>query len=92
MSTSLATFIRITVYDYKLCVVVITCMRYKFNFDHCRRIRREMYFGPLSPFSIVVADLTNGVVADLTAVVAELTVADSTCRRVGCRRPDLSPT
>ena len=61
-----------------------------------------MCFGPLSPFSIVVADLTNGVVADLTAVVAELTavvaeltavvaeldVADSTCRRVGCRRPD----
>ena len=54
----------------------------------------------------VVADLTNGVVADLTAVVAELTavvaeltavvaeldVADSTCRRVGCRRPDLSPS
>ena len=69
------------------------------HFDHCRRIRCEMYFGPLSPFSIVVADLTNGVVADLTAVVAELTavvpeldVADSTCRRVGCRRPDLSPT
>ena len=74
-------------------------MRYKYNFDHCRRIRREMYFGPLSLFSIVVADLTNGVVADLTAVVAEVTavvaeldVADSTCRRVGCRRPDLSPT
>ena len=48
----------------------------------------------LSPFSIVVADLTNEIVADLTAVVAELTavVAESTCRRVGCRRPDLSPT
>ncbi len=48
-----------------------------------------MYFCLLSPFSIVVADLTNGVVADLTAVVAELTavvaeldVADSTCRRL----------
>ena len=40
----------------------------------------------------VVAELTNGFVADLTAVVAELDVADSTCRRVGCRRLDLSPT
>ena len=53
----------------------------------------------LSPFSIVVADLTNEIVAELTAVVAELTavvaeldVAESACRRVGCRRPDLSPT
>ena len=48
-----------------------------------------MYFGPLSLFSIVVADLTNGVVAELTAAVAELTavvaelgVAESTCRRL----------
>ena len=55
---------------------------YKYNFDHCRRIHREMYFGPLSPFSIVVADLTNGVVTDLTTVVAELDVADPTCRRL----------
>ena len=30
----------------------------------------------------VVAELTNGFVADLTAVVAELDVADSTCRRL----------
>ena len=60
MSTShIATFIRITVY-YILCAVVITCMRYKYNFDHCRRIHLEMYVGPLSPFSIIVADLTNG--------------------------------
>ena len=45
----------------------------------------------MSPIRLAnVADLTK-VVAELTAVVAELDVADSTCRRVGCRRPDLSP-
>ena len=49
-------------------------------------------FWPIGGVFYVVAKLTNGFVADLTAVVAELTavvveldVADSTCRRVGCR-------
>ena len=85
-------------------------MRNKYNCDHHIITKeliyrhhniylREMYFGTFSQFSIVVADLTNVVVADLTAVAAELTavvaeldVADSSCRRVGCRRPDLSPS